>query len=93
MWENDCVPTPVCFMESGFLDITFQTFYVCLLLENFILVSEKCFPFILGGKHFIEVVKILEMSYYLLIISNLVLKLLIAIYFVLNLIFFFNFIS
>ena len=40
----------------------------------------KCFPFILGGKHFLEVVKNLEISYYLLIISNLVLKLLIVIY-------------
>jgi len=40
----------------------------------------KCFPFILGGKHFPEIVKNLEMSYYLLIISNLTLKLLIAIY-------------
>jgi len=34
----------------------------------------------LGRKHFLEVVKKLEMSYYLLIISNLVIKLLIAIY-------------
>jgi len=34
----------------------------------------------LGGKHFPKVVKNLEMSYYLLIKSNLVLKLLIAIY-------------
>ena len=34
----------------------------------------------LDGKHFPEVMKNLEMSYYLLIISNLVLKLLIAIY-------------
>jgi len=34
----------------------------------------------LSGKHFLEVVKNLEMLYYLLIISNLVLKLLIAIY-------------
>ena len=34
----------------------------------------------LGGKHFPEVMKNLEMSYYLLIISNLVLNLLIAIY-------------
>jgi hypothetical protein len=42
--------------------------------------SRKCFPFILGGKHFLKVVKNLEISYYLLIISNLVLKLLIAIY-------------
>jgi hypothetical protein len=42
--------------------------------------SGKYFSFILGGKHFPEVVKNLEMSYYLLIISNLVFKLLIAIY-------------
>jgi len=48
--------------------------------ENLAWFSEKCFPFILGGKHFPKVVKILEMSYYLPIISNLVLKLLIAIY-------------
>ena len=34
----------------------------------------------LGGKYFPEIVKNLEMSYYLLIISNLVLKLLIVIY-------------
>jgi len=47
---------------------------------KFGLVPGKCFPFILGGKHFPEVVKNLEMLYYLLIISNLVLKLLIAIY-------------
>jgi len=33
-----------------------------------------------GGKHFLKVVKNLEMSYYLLIISNLILKLLIVIY-------------
>jgi len=48
--------------------------------ENLAWFPGKCFPFILGGKHFLEVVKNLEMSYYLLIISNLVLKLLIAIY-------------
>jgi len=43
----------------------------------------------LSGKHFPEVVKNLEMSYYLLIISNLIFKLLIAIYiyFVLNIYF------
>jgi hypothetical protein len=66
---------------------------VCLSLEKlvngkhflvkgkFSLVSRKVF-FLenLGGKHFSKVVKNLEMSYYLLIISNLVLKLLIAIY-------------
>jgi hypothetical protein len=42
--------------------------------------SGKCFLFILGRKHFPEVVKNLKISYYLLIISNLVLKLLIAVY-------------
>ena len=47
---------------------------------KFDLVSRKMFHFILGGKHFPEIVKKLKMSYYLLIISNLVLKLLIAIY-------------
>jgi len=59
--------------------------------ENLTWFSGKCFSFILGGKHFLKFVKNLEMSYYLLIISNLVLKLLIAIYiyiyFVLNIYF------
>jgi hypothetical protein len=32
--------------------------------EKFDLVSMKVFPFILDGKHFPEVVKNLEMSYY-----------------------------
>jgi hypothetical protein len=47
------------------------------------------FFFILSEKYFLEIIKILEISYYLLIISNLILKLLIAIFF-LN-IFFFQF--
>jgi len=55
--------------------------------KNLAWFSWKCFSFILDGKYFLEVVKNLEMSYYLLIISNLVLKLLIAIYFILNLFF------
>jgi hypothetical protein len=42
--------------------------------------QENIFLENLGGKHFPKVVKNLEMSYYLLIISNLVLKLLIIIY-------------
>jgi len=42
--------------------------------------QESVFLKNLGGKHFPEIVNNLEMSYYLLIISNLVLKLLIAIY-------------
>jgi len=42
--------------------------------------QESVFLENLDGKHFPEVVKNLEMSYYLLIILNLVLKLLIAIY-------------
>jgi len=44
--------------------------------EKFGLIS-----FIFGEKHFLEIVKNLEISYYILIISNLVLKPLIAIYF------------
>jgi len=47
--------------------------------KNLVWFSGKYFPFILDGKHFLQVVKNLEMSYYLLIISNLILKLLIAI--------------
>jgi hypothetical protein len=59
--------------------------------KNLALFPEKCFPFILGDKHFPEVMKKkLKISYYLLIITNLVLKLLIAIYFVLNLFFLFH---
>jgi hypothetical protein len=42
--------------------------------------QESVFLKNLSGKHFPEVMKNLEMLYYLLIISNLVLKLLIAIY-------------
>jgi hypothetical protein len=42
--------------------------------------QESVFLENLGGKHFLEVVKNLKMSYYLLIISNLILKLLITIY-------------
>jgi len=56
-------------------------------VENLIWFSGKYFLFILDGKHFPKVVKNLKISYYLLIITNLVLKLLIAIYFVLNLFF------
>jgi len=48
--------------------------------ENLAWFSGKCFPFILGEKHFPKIVKNLKISYYLLIISNLILKLLIAIY-------------
>ena len=51
-----------------------------LIEENFNLVFRKIFFFILDEKHFLKVVKKLKMSYYLLIISNLILKLLIAIY-------------
>jgi hypothetical protein len=47
--------------------------------KNLAWFSGKYFPFILDGKHFLQIVKNLEISYYLLIISNLILKLLIAI--------------
>jgi hypothetical protein len=43
--------------------------------KNLAWFAGKYFPFILGEKHFSEVVKNLEISYYLLIISNLVIKL------------------
>jgi len=48
--------------------------------EKFNLIFRKIFFFILGRKHFLKVMKNLEMSYYLLIISNLIIKLLIVIY-------------
>jgi len=50
------------------------------VIEKFSLVFRKVFFFYFERKNFLEVVKNLEISYYLLIISNLVLKLLIAIY-------------
>jgi hypothetical protein len=80
------------FWKVIFKKLFFKLSCVYLLLEKLInekyfLVKKnlawfpgKCFPFILDGKHFLEVVKNLEISYYLLIISNLILKLLIAIY-------------
>jgi hypothetical protein len=51
-----------------------------LVKRKFGLVSRKVFSFYFERKNFPKVVKNLEMSYYLLIISNLVIKLLIAIY-------------
>ena len=83
----------VCFPESGFQEITFQTFLCLFAIRKvghwktlsskrkiWLGFQESVFLENLGGKHFPEVVKKLEMSYYLLIISNLVLKLLIVIY-------------
>jgi hypothetical protein len=90
----------VYFTKSGFLKITFKFFLYLFITrkvdqqktfpvkEKFNLFSGKCFLFILNEKHFPEVVKNLKMLCNLLIISNLILKLLIAIYFVLNLVFF-----
>jgi hypothetical protein len=79
--------------ESDFLKITFQNLLYLFVIRKvgqrktlssqrkiWFSFQESVFPFILGEKHFPEVVKNFEMSYYLLIISNLVLKLLIAIY-------------
>ena len=50
--------------------------------EKFDFISRKVLFFYFGWKHFLEVVKNLEILYYLLIMSNLVLKFLIAIYFI-----------
>jgi len=82
----------VWFLNWFFKKLFFKFFCVYLLLkkmvnekyfpvkEKFDLVSKKIFSWkFFSGKHFPEIVKNLEMSYYLLIISNLVLKLLIAI--------------
>jgi hypothetical protein len=81
-----------------FWKLFWKFFYVYLQLKKLInkkyflvkkkirLVFRKVFSF-LNRKHFSEVVNNLKMSYYLLIISNLVIELLIAIYFVLNLFF------
>jgi hypothetical protein len=65
--------------------------------KNLAWFSGKCFPFILSGKYFPEVLKNLKISYYLPIISNLILKLFIAIYIYIYIYFcfeylFFNFI-
>jgi hypothetical protein len=49
-------------------------------MKNLAWFPRKCLPFILGEKHYSKVMKNLEMSYYLLITSNLILKILIAIY-------------
>jgi hypothetical protein len=67
----------ICHQKNWSTKNTFQ------LNKNLAWFPKKYFPFILGGKHFPEVVKNLEISYYLLIITNLVLKFLIAIHFVL----------
>ena len=69
---------PVCFMKVVFWKLFSKFFCLCLSLEK--LVNEN---------HFLKVMNKLEMSCYLLIISNLIFKLLIAIYFVMN--FFFQF--
>ena len=84
---------PCLFLKSSFREITFQTFLCLFTIKKvsqrktlssqrkiWLGFQESVFLKNLGGKHFPEVVKNLEMSYYLLIISNLVLKLLIAIY-------------
>jgi hypothetical protein len=83
----------VCFLESGFRETTFQTFLCLFAIRKvgqrktlssqrkiWLGFQESVFLENLGGKHFPKVVKNLEISYYLLIISNLVFKLLIAIY-------------
>jgi hypothetical protein len=83
----------VCFPKFTFRETTFQTFLCLFVIRKvsqrktlssqrkiWLGFQESVFLENLDGKHFPEVVKNLEMSYYLLIISNLVLKLLIAIY-------------
>ena len=94
MWSLfRCLLGYVCFLEFIFRETIFQTFLCLFAIRKvgqrktlssqrkiWLGFQESVFLENLGGKHFPEVVKNLEMSYYLLIISNLVLKLLIAIY-------------
>jgi len=83
----------VCFLENSFWKITFQTFLCLFTIKKvgqrktlfsqrkiWLDFQESIFLKNLDGKHFSEVVKNFKMSYYLLIISNLVFKLLIVIY-------------
>jgi hypothetical protein len=91
------------FQKEVLRKITFQTFLCLFTIRKvgqrktlssqrkiWLGFQESVFMKNLGGKHFPEVVKNLKISYYLLTISNLVLKLLIAIY-ILFLIFIFQF--
>jgi len=66
----------VCYLKNWLMENIFQS------KKNLIWFLKKYFFFILGKNHFSEVMKNLEISYYLLIISNLFLKLLIDLYFV-----------
>ena len=83
----------VCFPEFTFRKTTFQTFLCLFVIRKvgqrktlssqrkiWLGFQESVFLENLDGKHFPEFVKNLEISYYLLIISNLILKLLIDIY-------------
>jgi hypothetical protein len=71
-----CVCLP---LKSWLIENTFRlTKNIFQSKENLTWFTGKCFPFILGEKHFPEVVKNLEMLYYLLIISNLIFKFLIV---------------
>jgi hypothetical protein len=82
----------ICFLEFTFRETTFQTFMCLFAIRKvgqrktlssqrkiWLSFQESVFLKNLGGKYFLEVLKNLEISYHLLIISNLVLKLLIAI--------------
>jgi hypothetical protein len=88
IFSFDCV----CFPESGFRETTFQIFMCLFAIRKvgqwktlssqrkiWLSFQKNVFLENLGGKHFPEVVKNLE-CHYLLIISNLILKLLIVIY-------------
>jgi len=66
-------------VNEKYFPVNKKHFYV---KEKFGFISKKVFSFYFGWKLFLEVVKNLEILYYLLIVSNFVLKLLIAIYFV-----------
>jgi len=87
------IKTIIVFLNSLFKKLFFKFFYFYLLLKKisqqktlfnqrkiWLGFQKNIFLENLDGKHFFEVVKNLEISYYLLIILNFILKLLIAIY-------------
>jgi len=75
-----CLFLEIYFLKNYFLNFSvlfvIRKVYMKIDQQKIIFQSKKN----LGGKHFLEVVKKLKISYYLLIISNSVLKLLITIY-------------
>jgi hypothetical protein len=81
--ENSLLKIILNFFSCLFIFIKISKRQTLFTQKKIGLVFKKVFFLILGIKHFLEIIENLEISYYLLIISNLVLNILIIIYFVL----------